>query len=248
LGINLAQKENFIAPPIQITHLQPVTPQLQVSQSNVSLTCPEGMVLQNQSDSRLPNEAAFCMEITEVPQDAYVSSLSEPQKSSYVTLLGDAELRGAKAFALLGKPGVQIIGPKKPAVMVTASEAEKYCEDKYSHGTLPTRVQWRIASGNNTYGMITYSMISGNSNQEETVNGPTDVDFGSANANGIKSMTGNVSEWLRDQILTGYSNFIGGSWNDGEEGASNHVGYDLPIGLGGVIGFRCVAPPRDDAI
>lgn len=216
----------------------------------MAFTCFTGMALQDQSDPRFPNEPAFCMEITEVPQDAYIASLPEPQRSTYV-----AELKG-------------LDGPKKPAVLVSPSQADIYCAKKYPQGATPTWTQWQIACGNKPY-----CTASGTLNHEEAVYGagPADVDFGPANANGVKNMTGNVWEWLRDwkpgshdefgpgknqyalvQNKRGeYRYFTGGSYVSSDDPAGVGIAglaasfrralpyYDLDINFG----FRCVAPP-----
>jgi len=144
------------------------------------------------------------------------------------------------------QPEGKLAGPRKPAVMRTWQEARDVCAGLYPGGDLPTERQWENACGSGTY-----CTASGNLNHTEAIydaDGPADVGSTPANPRGVQDMTGNVWEWMKDDVEGGYKRIRGGSWSLNVDWSLRavyrnygyHPGYrDLDVGC------RCVAPPQD---
>ncbi len=194
--------------------------------------CPAGMVLQKPNDAVYPDEPAFCIGKTEVPQKNFMDFLRERFRTEY------DEVRRM----LAGNP--HVAGDKKPAVYAKWDMARAYCQAMYPGGDLPTERQWENACGSGTY-----CMASDSSNRTEAIfnaSGPADVGSTPVNPRGVRDMIGSVFEWMSDDGGDGYKRISGLSW-------SNNFNLNLlALGLNSNfrsddyddhLGFRCAARP-----
>jgi formylglycine-generating enzyme required for sulfatase activity len=231
------------------------------------LKCPTGMVLITPKGAVHPDEPAFCIMKTEVPQeddnrfwwarlkkgfelliklvDGGTRTVTNPQEAPLrkeaARQMQDKNVFGVEIKPVGGRkpqnPG-KFAGPRKPAVLRTWHEARAYCQGAYRGGDLPTDRQWDNACGDKKY-----CTASGDLNQRKAIDnvaGPNDVGSTPPNPRGVQDMTGNVWEWLRDDVDGGYKRLGGGS-----NALGDRNGRSVPDIWDTYVGFRCVAPPQD---
>ena len=190
------------------------------------LKCPTGMVLINPKGAVHPDEPAFCINKTEVPQEddnrfwatrlrkgfelliklvgggtKTVNNAQEaPLRKKAAKLKKDRNVSGVEIKPVVAEAKLQpegrMAGPRKPAVFRTWAEAREFCRGTYRGGDLPTERQWENACGSKKY-----CTRSGELNHAEAiydVEGPADVGSTPSNPQGVHDMTGNVNEWTRD--------------------------------------------------
>ncbi len=239
------------------------------------LRCSEGMVLIRPNGASHPDEPAFCIGKTEVTQEQDNSYWATVLRAGFELLIrlingrteretgpAEAPLREEAARRIQGsdvssvevrpvvaesKPQAErnMAGPRKPVVSRTWQEARDVCAGLYPGGDLPTNRQWENACGNGEY-----CTASGNLSHSEAIyeaDGPADVGFTLPNPNGVYDMTGNVSEWTRDEDQSGYMFIRGGSWDyyGTQILLADSPAFYLPDRRHYHIGFRCVAPAQD---
>jgi len=211
--------------------------------------CPAGMVPQKSQGAVHPDEPAFCINKTEVPQAEFMKSLHETDRSAFIEV----------SNLLDGVFSEKVKGEKNPAVYVKWGEARAYCQARYPGGDLPTGRQWINACGS-----VKYCTPGGDLNHTEVIydawaDGTADVDDSAAekrvNERGVQDMTGNVAEWTRDSF--GYDNrgvienrgVIGGSWlcNVPQWLIAGRSAWMPSIHRDKSIGFRCIAPTLSPA-
>jgi formylglycine-generating enzyme required for sulfatase activity len=158
-------------------------------------------------------------------------------------------------------------GLRQPVINVNWFDAAAYA---FLHGgMLPTEWQWeyaaRVVQGRE--GLREYATPSGRLTHEEAhFDAQSTVDVDDPRyptlGNGLRHMTGNVWEWIRNwhgdypregvvdptgPLDGSYRGLRGGSWliNLPEVLRAAFRGYYRPGGSGGLIGFRVVAPSQD---
>ena len=244
--------------------------------NEVSSKCPERMVLIKSEGAVHTDEPAFCIGKTEVPQEAdnrfgaeksragfelliklengTVERKTDPEKDRLRMIASEAlarrsDISGTEINPVVTEskpqPEGRLAGLRKPAVMRKLQEARDVCAGLYPGGDLPTEKQWENACGKGEY-----CTASGNLNHTEAiydVNGPADVGSTPANPRGVQDMTGNVWEWMSDDVEGGYKRIRGGAWygNDAWYLHADCRGSSHPDYRNNNVGFRCVAPPQD---
>lgn len=156
-------------------------------------------------------------------------------------------------------------GENKPVQNITWFDAQSYC--KALGGDLPTEAQWEYVSragGNDVF--VWESLEKGKPGDyavysKNAEDGPMNVGSKQPNAWGVYDMSGNVSEWTRDNYSSlsfspaevdpkgswlGYTKIIkGGSFDDGIEKLDATTRDDEdPRYWSERVGFRCVFPVK----